>query len=358
MRSRRHILQAKLTAHQVLLLSKPTDIRYYTQFEFLVPEEREAFAVITAKASYLIYGAFSPLPKSTEDLILKTGCATPQLVEHLQAIIAAEHIAGPELMFDPTDLHVEEYQALMPITTQLVPFEATLTWQQRLYKDDTELTNLKHAGQIANQAYERVQSQLQPGISEQAVRQLLDRTMEDLGSERPAFPTIVAFGAHGALPHHQPDKQMVLAPEMPVLLDFGATFAGYRSDMTRSFWFGRQPTKTFLAIEKLVHQAYQAAFDRLCQHAALPTLARDIDTAARTAITEAGYGKNFIHTTGHGVGLEIHEPPSISWRNEQVIKPGMILTIEPGIYLEGEFGYRYENTVITTAKSTEILTAP
>jgi len=113
--------------------------------------------------------------------------------------------------------------------------------------------------------------------------------------------------------------------------------------MTRTFWFGPNPDSTFTEIKDVVHAAYTAAEAIASDQ---PVTAREVDEAAREVIKKAGYGDEFIHTTGHGLGLEIHEQPSLNWRNTEKIQPNMAITIEPGIYLPGKFGYRYENTLI------------
>ena len=126
--------------------------------------------------------------------------------------------------------------------------------------------------------------------------------------------------------------------------------------MTRSFWFGDKPTQEYLKVKKTVHQAYQAALAKLTQPLTNQLQAKDLDQAARSVISLAGYGPKFIHTTGHGLGLDIHEPPSLNWRNDQEIKPGMVITLEPGIYLNGRFGCRHENTILVTKDGAQELT--
>ena len=133
---------------------------------------------------------------------------------------------------------------------------------------------------------------------------------------------------------------------MPILIDLGATVNGYHGDMSRTVWFGKKPSPEFLKVEEVVKAAYQEAVSALKNRQGQQILAKDLDQAARGVITQAGYGKNFIHTTGHGLGLDIHENLSLNWNNEQPILPQMVITIEPGIYLEGKFGYRYENMVV------------
>lgn len=125
--------------------------------------------------------------------------------------------------------------------------------------------------------------------------------------------------------------------------------------MTRSWWHGKKPPTAFSQIKNLVDEAYARTLDVLTQRAHHVT-AKEVDEAARTFITQAGFGQQFIHTTGHGVGLDIHEPPSLYWRNQLPLSAGMVVTIEPGIYLNHQFGYRWENTVLITETSCQELT--
>src|SRR6185369_4782244 len=133
-----------------------------------------------------------------------------------------------------------------------------------------------------------------------------------LGAEGPAFPTIVAFGAHATLPHHQPGATK-LTSETSVLIDCGASVEGYNSDITRTVWFGKKTTPDYLKVKDIVDRAYQIGIECLQQRDLQnKTLtAKDIDVAVRGFISDAGYGNEYIHTTGHGIGLEVHEPPSV-----------------------------------------------
>jgi len=192
-----------------------------------------------------------------------------------------------------------------------------------------------------------------------------------------AFPTIVAFGKNGAMPHYQP-QNIKLKPETPILIDFGVNFENYYSDMSRTIWFGKQPSAKFLKAEKAVKKAHQQVLAKLTtanldlknkktdlknseenttkSTTKIELTAKDLDQAARGEIAQRGFADQFIHTTGHGLGLEIHEPPSLSWQDHTPIKPNMVFTIEPGIYFPGEFGYRHEDTVLMTDQGVKILT--
>lgn len=347
------VLRSQLTTHQALLLSNPSDVTYYSNFSYLVPEEREGLLLVTSQQAYLFHASFSPTPV-TKDVVMKSGVAPHQLVTHIRSILAETPFT--ELLVDKTRLFAEEYEALQQIKE--LTFESldrSIIWRQRMVKDDQEIQAITKASLIAQQAIATIREQLHAGLSEREVQQLLETEMTRLGSQKPAFPTIVAFGPHAALPHHQPTS-MVLEPETAVLIDFGATIDGYRSDMTVSFWFGDQAPEEYLKMSQAVHDAYQAVIGVLSETGKSEVTAASLDETARTVITTAGFGPLFIHTTGHGVGLDIHEQPSIHWHNDLVLEPNMVITIEPGIYVSNKYGYRYEHTVLLTKSGYQELT--
>lgn len=343
--------QTHLDSTTAVLVSKPTDIVYFTGFPQLAPAEREAFLLVLPKNAVLFHHSFSPAPIQEKWLQSVPKTALAAIADRLN------QTAIKQLLIDENTLSVAEYFQLKKLFSgELLPLNAQWVWQLRLVKDAQELAAIKIAGRIAASVFQSIQKELKAGITERAVANRIVALMLEHGADEPAFPTIVAFGPHGALPHHQPTTTK-LKPEMPVLLDFGARFQGYCSDMTRSFWFGKQPSAQFQKIEKIVTNAYQQTLTHLQKRSAKQTLtARDVDGIARNHVAREGFGDQFIHTTGHGLGIEIHEPPSLSWQNEAPIAPGMTITIEPGVYLPKEFGYRHENTIIVTQKSAEVLT--
>ncbi|MFZ5376773.1 MAG: M24 family metallopeptidase [Patescibacteria group bacterium] len=339
-------LQGLINHNQAILLSNLSDIKYFSGFEYLVPSEREALALIGRDFAYLIHASFSPKP--VNHLFTFLPGLSIKLSDHLKEI--KQKHGFEEIMIDEESLFVSELRVLQKSNDwQIKPFSRDVIWELRQVKTNHELEKITAACAIAKQAYEEIKVKIKPGISEKRLSLLLEERMRQLGSTRPAFPTIVAFAENTALPHHQP-SQKELEKEMAILLDFGATVDGYCSDMTRSFWFGSQQPSKYSQIKEAVETAYQRVLDQLNMipfHAETKNVvvAQHLDNLARTHITAAGFGDQFIHTTGHGVGLDIHEPPSISWKNQQPIVPGMVITVEPGIYLEQEFGYRYENTI-------------
>lgn len=346
-------LRLQLKPHQAYLISNPKDIYYFTHFFSLVPEEREAFLVVTADQAWLLYNSFSPYQPPT-GITPQPGCSLNNLQTAFNQLKKEAQLKS--VLIDKTSLFVNEYEALQEIKLKLQTLDRQQIWSLRTIKDKQEIESLRKAGQVTQQVMTIIWNQLEPGQTEETVRNLIEAELKRAGSQRPAFPTIVAFGTNTALPHHQPTAA-VLEKEMAVLMDFGATIDGYCGDMTRSGWFGQSSPDEYQTLEKIVKQAYRAGLER-CQTANSGKLkARDLDQATREIITQAGFGHYFIHTTGHGLGLDIHESLSLHQANQQLIKPGMILTIEPGIYLQNKFGYRYENMVLVTKNGAEELTS-
>lgn len=343
--SRLQQLQTVIADHLLpsLLLSKPSDIAYYTGFQFLLSEEREAFLLIDQSQVKLWYASFSPLPSTI-------ACEAIPMRGITEVAQQMADLPVTTIAVDPFSLSMAEYRTITQTNIQTTDLNREYIWRQRMLKDESEQQLINHASQVTIQAFTAVLPKITSGITEQTVANLLDEKMRQLGAE-PAFPTIVAFGAHSALPHHQPTSTP-LQPETAILVDFGAKYHSYCSDFTRSWWFGLRPPTTYQTIQAAVHHAYQAGLTALNN----PLTAQELDGVVRADLTQAGYGHAFIHTTGHGLGLEIHEPPSLSAHNPQVLKPNMVLTIEPGVYLENQFGYRFENTILVTNSGPQVTT--
>lgn len=352
------IQQWQKTQHSTLLslISNPADIEYFTGFQFLLPAEREAFLTITPTETILWYASFSPLPTQLA-LTAKPMYGFGTVIDYLAAV--AEKNPALKIEFDAANLTVAEHMRLQTITAvTLSVLNRETVFALRRNKDLTEVVALKKAAKITRQSIEFVMTTIESGQTELEVAWMLEKKARELGAHGLAFPTIVAFGTHTALPHHQPTTR-VLAPEMPVLVDFGAKADGYCGDMTRSFWYGKKPSETFATLKDIVDAAYTKAVSWIEKtHAAkTPLLASDIDTQTREFITKAGFGEKFIHTTGHGIGLEVHEPPSLSWRNQSEVALGTCFTVEPGIYVVDDCGYRFENTLLYGVNGVTVLTA-
>jgi Xaa-Pro aminopeptidase len=221
----------------------------------------------------------------------------------------------------------------------------------RAVKDRTELDRLTEAARIADLALDAVRPHLGDGLTESEFGRRLDFQMRELGAAGPSFETIVASGPNGAKPHHRPGSRTIGRDE-PVVLDFGALVDGYCSDMTRTVWVGR------LADAEL-RRAYEVVLESQAAGVAAVragTTCVDVDRACREVIAEAGWADRFVHGTGHGVGLDIHEAPSVSAASPDTLVAGHVVTVEPGVYLPGLGGVRIEDTVVVTEDGCRPLT--
>jgi len=234
--------------------------------------------------------------------------------------------------------------------TELVPTSGVVE-SLRQVKDAGELARMARAAAIADAALAEVVALLGQGRSEEEVSLALDTAMRRLGSEDRAFETIVASGPNAAKPHARPTSRPIETGD-PVVIDFGATFEGYRSDMTRTFCVGGTPAPELARLFAVVAEAQAAGVAAV----AAGVVTGDIDKVCRDHITESGYGDAFEHGTGHGVGLDIHEAPAVGQGSTAILTPGVVVTVEPGIYLAGVGGVRIEDTVVVTDQGCHPLT--
>jgi len=220
----------------------------------------------------------------------------------------------------------------------------------RLRKSPAEVAAIRNCLVIAQKAYRSVWRRLRPGMTEsEAAAELEYQMRRRLGASGPAFETIVAFDAHASEPHAKPGRKRLRASSI-VLVDWGARAGFYNCDLTRTKPIGRIPRK-FAKIRDIVLEAQKRAIEAIRPGVRL----RDVDAAARSFIASQGYGKRFGHGLGHGVGLEIHEGPYVGARGRGRLEPGMVVTVEPGIYLPGEFGVRIEDMALVTDDGAEVL---
>lgn len=208
-----------------------------------------------------------------------------------------------------------------------------------IIKSPAEIKKIKKACGVAERAFKNTLKVLKVGMTESQVAAYLENQFRVLGASGVSFETIVAFGSGSAVPHYQTGKKE-LQPETVVLMDFGCVVDGYCSDMTRTFYFGLKPDKEFLNVYNAVLTAHLKTFEKARAGMAWA----DVDKIARDSLTDAGYGKFFTHSLGHGVGVNIHEAPSLSPKGQGTLENGMVHSIEPGVYLNGKFGVRIEDT--------------
>ncbi|HEX5146514.1 MAG TPA: Xaa-Pro peptidase family protein [Conexibacter sp.] len=245
-------------------------------------------------------------------------------------------------------LTFDRLREALPERVELVPAVGGVE-RLRTAKDADEVARIRAAAQLADAALERTLQDGLAGRSERAVAQALEQEMRRLGAERPSFDTIVAHGPHGALPHAVP-RDVEIAPDRLVTIDWGAQLDGYCSDCTRTYAVGA-PGERARDVYELVLRAQQAGLDAVRAGVS----GRDADAAARALIDAAGHGERFGHGLGHGVGLEIHEAPRLSKTSDATLAAGDVVTVEPGVYLPGELGVRIEDLVLVTDDGCERL---
>jgi len=230
------------------------------------------------------------------------------------------------------------------------PIKQPIASDLRMIKDAGELDRMAAAAALGNRLFPAILPHIQPGVPESEIAASLEFFARSMGAEGMSFETIVASGPRSALPHGRATARKTPRNGF-VTLDFGVILKGYCSDMTRTVCIGK-PGRPERSAYDAVLEAQQAAVA-----AVRPGVTcGEVDEAARSVLRKAGLDEYFTHSTGHGVGLEIHEPPRIARDQKQELKPGMVVTVEPGVYMPGRFGIRIEDMVVVTEKGAKVLT--
>ncbi len=234
-----------------------------------------------------------------------------------------------------------EYQALNTNDVQLSSIESVIE-TIRMVKDDFEIKQIQKAADIVDETYEHILKWIKPGMTENEVNNEMEMFMRSKGATSSSFDTIVASGHRGALPHGVASNKVIEEGDM-ITLDFGALYEGYVSDITRTFAIG-EPKEEMKKIYNIVLESQLAALEQI-----KPGMTgKEADSIARDIISSYGYGEQFGHSLGHGIGLEVHEGPALSQKSDIVLEENMCVTLEPGIYVEGLGGVRIEDDVLVT----------
>ncbi|MEW6262971.1 MAG: Xaa-Pro peptidase family protein [Thermodesulfobacteriota bacterium] len=267
------------------------------------------------------------------------------------AKLAAE-LAGPadlkRIGVEDDYLTVRQQRLLAEEKLETVPLPGLLD-DLRTIKDQTEIRAIVRALRLTERALARIMRRLEPGQTEIETARRLNEAMIELGADEPAFETIVASGPNSAMPHAQPTRRK-FRPDEPIIFDCGARWRGYGADITRTVVLGR-PKPWLKRIYHLVRRAQLQAIEAIRPG----IMSHEVDGVSRRIIEDGGFGPNFGHGLGHGVGLATHEPPALSPRKSTLLKPGMVVTVEPGIYLPGRGGVRLEEMVVVTEKGRRLL---
>jgi Xaa-Pro aminopeptidase len=261
---------------------------------------------------------------------------------------AISDLGVSRVAFEASGVTYHTFTLLSDLGVDLVPTTDEVERLRRA-KDADERRALGAAQAIADQAFEGLLAKLVEGVTERQVALDLDVSMRALGAEGVAFDTIVAFGENSSEPHHHPVDRPLAHGDL-VKVDFGCVVDGYHSDMTRTVAFG-QPPPRLREVYEVVRLAQQAGVEAV--RAGVPC--REVDRATRDLIREAGYAEQYRHSVGHGVGLEIHEQPWLRQGSDDLLPEGAVVTVEPGVYLDGVGGVRIEDMVEVTATGGRVL---
>jgi Xaa-Pro aminopeptidase len=323
-------------ALDAFLVTRPENVRYLSGF----PHPEDAQVLVTEEGAFLLTDPRYPEAERESRIPAKVlrREEREELYRNLRGRVGfeAEHLPYAAL---------ERLRELSP--ADWVPTKGVVE-RLRLRKTPEEVERIRKAQALAEEALAHVLPLLRPGVEEREIALEIEFFLKRRGAE-PAFPPIVASGARGALPHARASEKRLLEGEL-VTLDLGARVEGYHSDMTRTFALGR--------VEGELRRAFRAVWEAL--EAALAALApgksaKEVDALARKVLEGYGLDRHFVHSLGHGVGLAVHEGPGLSPYSEEVLEPGMVVTVEPGVYLPGVGGVRLEELVLLTEKGPELL---
>lgn len=348
-------LQSTLRRKKIdaLLISQPDNRRYlsgYTATDHGI-HESSGFLLIPASSNpYLLTDSRFSLQAEDEAFLFQIELYPKGLLPLLEKLTARLGIRTlgfeSEYLLHSTFLKLE---AMAKKGGLVLKPQTGLVEAMRIVKTEEELTLLRKSTQLNEKVFQSVFNTIEPGMTEREIALALELTMREMGAEAPSFDTIVAFGTNAARPHAVPTDRELRAGDL-VLIDMGLVYKGYCSDMTRTFVAGK-PDPIFLDRHRLVRRAMLAGIGAIRAGVTGAT----VDRAARQVIIDAGHGDHFGHALGHGVGLAVHEEPRLSVRNRKQLQAGMVVTVEPGIYLSEWGGIRLENMVIVGEDGCEVI---
>ncbi|OIB58818.1 M24 family metallopeptidase [Natrialba sp. SSL1] len=336
-----------------LILFPSSNMGYLSGFQE-EPMERHLFLFVTREETLFLAPEMYDEQLAAESVVstVRTWSDGDDPTVLLAAIGDELEITSGRLLVDDTmwALFTQDLRETFPEATFGLASE--VVDELRLRKDEVELEKLRSAAAISDRVSEAVRDLGEEaiGMTEAELAEEIEHRLTAAGGEGVSFETVVGSGPNGARPHHRHTDRQIERGD-PVVLDFGTSVEGYPGDQTRTVVFAGEPPADFEDVHSAVLAAQQAALD-----AVEPGVeAQAIDRAAREVLENRGYGEEFVHRTGHGVGRDVHEPPYITEGNERVLEPGMVFSIEPGAYLEGEFGVRIEDLVVVTDDGCERL---
>jgi len=336
-----------------LLVAQPENRRYLSGFrakDHSIQESAGCLLIPVRGAPLLLTDSRFVLEAEAEAPAFRVELYRRGQLELLRRLLGALSIRRLGFEGDYT-LHATalRMQALAEKMSLELVSQSGLVESLRAVKSEWEIEQLRRAVLLNETVFQQTLGEIRPGMTEGAVARRIEQLMGEHGAEGPGFPTIVAAGENAAKPHAVPGTRVIAAGE-PLLIDMGLVLDGYCADMTRTVVLG-QADETFTARQRLVRQAQLAA----CTVIRAGITCREADLAARRLLEQAGFGRAFGHSLGHGVGLAVHEEPRLSSRNRRRLRAGMVVTVEPGIYLPGWGGIRLENMAVVRDDGCELL---
>lgn len=332
-----------------LLVTNPTNIRYLTGFVGSAPDEREAYCLITKSETYLFTNAlYREEAKALKGVTFVEVSRDEPISKKLVGLVKTDARLG----FEENDLTVAEFEKIKR-TLKGVTFVPTKgrVEELRMIKREDELKHIRAAANLTDQCFDAILKKLKPGASEKEIAWEIESYIKSRGAGL-AFSPIVAFGKNTSRPHYSLQGvalQMALGRSDIVLLDFGARVNGYCADMTRVVFIGK-PKDEWRRAYEVVLQTQLQCIDTLKSSVS----GANLDRMAKQTIKRAGFPP-YPHSLGHGVGLDIHEAPRLTVKKDAVLKPCMVVTIEPAIYKEGSYGIRIEDLVVLKEDGIEVL---
>lgn len=340
-----HSLVQKFSEYGIdaLLITNPFNRRYMTGFT------GTAGVALMSKEKAIFITDFRYTEQATEqakdfEIVEHKGAIEEEISRQIQSL------GIKRLGFEQDDVTFSTYQQYQQkFEVELIPISGLIE-SLRLVKTDNEIEILQKAAKIADDAFEHIQSFIKPGVREFEIANELEFFMRKQGATSSSFDMIVASGERSALPHGVASEKKIQSGEL-VTMDFGALYQGYCSDITRTVAVGEIKPE-LRKIYDIVLEAQENGVKKI-----KPGMTgKEADATTRDIINDCGYGEYFGHSTGHGIGLEIHEAPRLSITSDVVLKPGMVVTVEPGIYIPGVGGCRIEDDIVITETGNERLT--
>jgi Xaa-Pro aminopeptidase len=326
-----------------MLVTSPHNLRYLTGFT-----GSNGMAVVSGSGTFFFTDPRYQF-QAAQEVTARSKAVSGPLMNHVVALVMRRK--WRRLGFEQDQMTAGQFELLRSRMTKRQTFlpRGGVVEMLRMLKSAEELESIEQSVKTNSQALDAALLRLKPGMNEAELAAEIDYQMRNLGAEKPSFDTIVASGERSALPHAHPTRAVI--GRGVLLIDMGAFQSGYASDMTRTFFLG-EPARELSRLYKAVLEAQLAAIDVVRPG----VKASAVDRAARNVLKAHGLDKAFMHSTGHGLGLEIHEPPRLGKKEATKLEAGMAITVEPGAYVEGLGGVRIEDTLVVTGHGCRVLT--